>query len=225
MSIVPNLVPSDDPASRALRLACACFFVFVISIALSACSPASASSSPPTITPTVIGSTTTAIPPNTPPLVAIAVPTDTLVPTATSTATPTQRASVAVSPRETPTPSIPAGVYATAIKIEPAPAKSDEPPQFTVTFLNTTGVTQTYRWFVKVYQQDQPKSFGETSKTDSDIPTHTAQLTAAADWKTTTVVQCLFLIARVFSVDDNNQVHEFLKPDGYNPATGFYVCP
>ena len=213
---------SRNNLTHVLRLARVGFFVLAISVALSACSAVATSS--PTRTPTVISATATAVPTETATPAPTAPATDTPEPTATSTVTPTKRV-VATRPRATAIPAIPPGVYATAIRIDPTPAKSDEPPQFTVTFLNTTGGAKTYRWFVKVYQQDQPQSFGETSKTDSNIPTNTAQLKAASDWKTTTVVQCLFLIARVFWVDENNQVHEFLKPDGHNPATGFYVCP
>ncbi len=211
-----------------INIACA-LLILVISLAQSACSVVSSyvHVPVPTMTPTVIGSVATTVPPDTVTLVAVAVATDTPEPTATltSTATPTLRLAARTRPRATATPSIPPGVYATAIKIDPTPAKSDEPPQFTITFLNTTGGAKMYRWFVKVYQQDQPQSFGETSKIDSDIPINTTQLQAATGWKTTTVVQCLFLIARVFWVDENNQVHEFLKPDGHNPATGFYICP
>ncbi len=215
---------SSRPISNAAGVASILLFL-VVALALSACSAVAADVPLPTITPTVIGATATLAPSDSVTLVAIAVPTDTPVPTATPPVTPTQRASVAVSPRATATPSIPPGVYATAIKIDPTPAKSDVAPQFTVTFLNTTGGAKMYRWFVKVYQPDQPQSFGETTKIDSDIQPHTTQLMARSDWKTTTVVQCMFLIARVFWIDENNQVHEFLKPDGYNPATGFYVCP
>jgi hypothetical protein len=199
-------------------------FVLVTSIALSACR-AVPTSIALTATPIVTLPTTTAIPTDTATRVAIAAATDAPEPTATRTATPARRASIGASQRATATPSIPPGVYATAIKIAPTPAQSDVPPLFTVTFLNTTGGAKRYRWFVKIYQQDQPQSFGETPKTDSDIPIHTTQLTAVSNWKTTTVVQCLFLIARVFWIDENNQVHEFSKPDGNNPATGFYVCP
>ena len=231
MSIVPDRVHSQskhlalsnhNPAELR-HLARAFFFALVTSVALSACSAVAAYAPTSTTTPTVIGSTATGVPTDT----ATPVPTTTVTdtPQSTATALPTQRAAGATRPRATATPAIPPGVYATAIKIEPAPAKSDVPPQFTITFLNTTGGAKMYRWFVKVYQQDQTQSFGETSKIDSDIATNTTQLKAASDWKTTTVVQCLFLIARVFWIDENNQVHEFLKPDGHNPATGFYVCP
>jgi len=94
-----------------------------------------------------------------------------------------------------------------------------------VTFLNTTSQTQRYRWFVKIYQPDQPQSFGETAREDSDIVLKTSQLKSSSGWKTTAVLQCMPMIARVFWADQNNQVTEFLKPDGSSPATGFNICP
>ncbi len=94
-----------------------------------------------------------------------------------------------------------------------------------MTFLNTTGQPQTYRWFVKVYLPDQPQSFGETSRIDSVIVPKTSAVRASSDWKTMVVLDCLFFIGRVFWVDENNQVHEFLKSNATSPATGFYVCP
>jgi hypothetical protein len=52
---------------------------------------------------------------------------------------------------------------------------------------------------------DQPQSFGETPKTDTNIPPKTAQLKSAAGWKTMAVLECLSLIARVFWVDQNSK--------------------
>ena len=152
--------------------------------------------------------------------------TETPEPTMTPTATPTTRAvSVASRVKPTATPAIPPGIFVASIKIDPIPAKSNEFPQFTVTFLNTTGQPQTYRWFVKVYLPDQPQSFGETSRIDSVIVPKTSAVRASSDWKTTVVLDCLFFIGRVFWVDENNQVHEFLKSNATSPANGFYVCP
>jgi len=39
---------------------------------------------------------------------------------------------------------------AAPVSIDPMPARSNESPQFTVTFLNTTGQVRPYRWFVKI---------------------------------------------------------------------------
>jgi hypothetical protein len=152
--------------------------------------------------------------------------TRTAEPTVTPTATTTTRAvSAASRVKATPTSTPPAGIFVSAIKIDPTPARSNDFPQFTVTFLNTTGQPQTYRWFIKVYMPDQPQSFGETSKIESVLAPKTSAVRAFSDWKTTVVLNCLFFIGRVFWVDENNQVHEFLKSNATSPATGFYVCP
>jgi hypothetical protein len=116
-------------------------------------------------------------------------------------------------------------VFVTAIKIDPPSARSNESPQFTVTFLNATGQPRPYRWFVKIYAPDQTPSFGETSKVGSVLPINTTQLKSASDWKTQTFFDCLSFVARAFWADADNQVHEFMKPDGSNPATAFTVCP
>ncbi|MCL4393247.1 MAG: hypothetical protein M1482_00215 [Chloroflexi bacterium] len=193
-------------------------------IALAGCSPAFAGS--PTGTPTVSAVPTLAAqtaPTGTDTPAATATAAGTATPTLGPTTAPTKRAATP-RPRPTATATVTPGIYVTGIQIRPNPGVSEQPPQFLVTFLNTTGQTQPFRWFVKIYQPDEPQSFGETPKVDSDIAPNSSAL-AVSDWKTTTVLQCMPFIARVFWVDQNNQVNEFFKPDGTNPATGFDVCP
>lgn len=154
---------------------------------------------------------------------ALPAPTETATPTETTTLTPT--ATTTVRRSATPTLGIPPGVYATAIKVEPQSAKSNEKPQFTVTFLNTTGQSQKYRWFIKIFSPEQIPSFGETPKVENDIPPGTSQLKALSEWRTQTFFSCLSFTARVFWVNAENQVIEFLKPDRSSPGTEFSVCP
>ncbi len=220
-------MPSTNPARQQLRFSLIVLIVLMAVLALSACnaSPATNAATPTSLaTPTTLGSTPTVAPIQTETAAPSATAADTSTPSATATATK-RAASVASRTRPIPTPTIPPGVFVTAIKIDPTPAKSNEPPQFTVTFLNTTGKPQTYRWFVKIYAPNQPQSFGETSREDSAIAPNTSQLKSTSDWKTTTVLECMPLIARVFWVDQNNQVIEFMKLNGSSPATGFNVCP
>ena len=201
--------------------------VLLVALAFCACSiiPGAKSQS----TPTSPLASQTGVPIATTPLLSAnetpspsAAVTETALPTGIATAT---NPIPAAGQRTTPTLAIPPGIYVTAIKIEPAEARSDQAPVFTATFLNTTGQVQTYRWFVKIYTPDQPQSFGETPKVDSAIPSGTAQLKAAPEWKTRTFFGCLWFVARVFWVDQDNRVIEFLKPNGTSPATGFAVCP
>ena len=221
-------MPSTDPARQPLRFALIAWIVLMTPLALSACSAFSTTTNAATptslATATALGSTPTAAPTQTATAAPTETATDTLTPSATATATK-RAVSVPSRTRPIPTPATPLGVFITAIKIDPTPAKSNEPPQFTVTFLNTTGKPQTYRWFVKIYAPNQPQSFGETSREDSVIAPNASQWKSTSDWKTTAVLECMSLIARVFWVDQNNQVIEFMKLNGSSPATGFNVCP
>ncbi len=188
-------------------------------IALSACGSAVPwATGTPTLlldTPTITPATTDTPSPS---------PTTGATETAVATATVTRRPAVPAV-RATATAMVSPGVFVTGVKITPLSVRSNELPQFTATFLNTTGQAQSYRWFVKIYAPDQAQSFGETSKVDNDILPNVTQLTSSSDWKTQTFFDCLPFIARVFWIDADNQVHEFLKPNGANPATGFTVCP
>lgn len=194
--------------------------VVAVALAVSACSPVAALplAGTPTLSP---------VAPTGPPAATdtpAPSPTAKATETAAPTATPVRRAT-ATRPRPTATPNLAAGVFVTTLKIDPTPAKSNEAPLFTVTFLNTTGQPQAYRWFVKVYLPGQPQSFGETSRMDSDLPPNTPWVKSVSDWKTISLLQCTFFIARVFWADQNNQVTEFMRPDGSSPAAGFNVCP
>jgi hypothetical protein len=138
---------------------------------------------------------------------------------------PAARPSVQVAP--TPSFSAPPGVYATLIRVDPATPKRGVPPTFHITFVNTTGKPQSYRWYVKVYEPDKANSKGETSKLLEDIPPGTSERASPADWKISGPGPCEPFIARVFWFDrENNATTEFIKPDkSGGPAAGFQVCP
>lgn len=145
--------------------------------------------------------------------------------TSTSAATATPR--TPTRPPASPTIAAPPGFWSTTITVDPPAPKRGTFATFSVTFLNTSGSSQTYRWFVKVFQPDQRNSFGETSKLSTTFPPGTTTLAAPADWKIGVIGDCLPFIARVFWVDPNDQtVHEFVKPDqSGGPAAGFQECP
>ena len=177
--------------------------------------PANVVAAAPTVAPTATSAPTQA-----------PLPTATLTPkpAPVATATPTRRPAVAL-PRPTATPIFPPGVYVTAIKVDPSVAKPNQPPQFTVTFLNTTAQTQTFTWYIKIFAPDQQNSFGETTKITNDIPANTSQLAAIPNWQTQTFFGCLFFTARTFWADPNGGADEFLRPDGSSPGTTLSVCP
>ncbi len=61
-----------------------------------------------------------------------------------------------------PTPTIPPGVYVTALRVEPPEPKYSQAIKFHATFLNTTGVDQGITWFVYIYRGD--RRVGQTTK-------------------------------------------------------------
>ena len=144
---------------------------------------------------------------------------------ATPVATATNRLPTKVP--ASPTINAPPGTWALAINVDPSSAHRGVPVIFNVTFLNSTGTVQGYRWFIKIYEPDAKNSKGETSKANSTFALGTSTLQAPADWKIN-VSDCTPYIARVFWVDPNNanQVTEFIKPDqSGGPAANFQVCP
>lgn len=162
------------------------------------------------------------------------IPTATLLPTVPpSGATPTGAATATATtrtptrPPASPTIVAPPGFWATTITLEPPAPKRGTFVTFNVTFLNATGTTQTYRWFIKIFEPDKRNSFGETSKLTTTFQPGTTTLAAPADWKIGAVGDCMPYIARVFWEDPGDKtVREFVKPDqSGGPAAGFQECP
>lgn len=145
-------------------------------------------------------------------------------PTATrrpNTPTPTR---VAASPTTSAAP----GVYAAAIRVDPANPKSNVGVTFFVRFLNTTGEIKHLRWFVKIYlPEDSRNSKGETAKITTDIPLGTSEFVTGNDWKTIIYSDCQQFYARPFAYDPDSvsPFTEFLKTDGQPVNQGFQVCP
>ncbi len=140
--------------------------------------------------------------------------------------TPTTRPAT----RPAPSPTIlsaPPGVYATAIRVDPAAPKRNAGVRFHVMFWNNTGSPQTYRWRIRIFEPDKRNSFGDTTPITSNLPNGVIELASSDNWKVGGPGDCLPFIARVFAIDPgNNQEFELLKPDASGgPAVGFQVCP
>ncbi len=153
---------------------------------------------------------------------AVAVPSSTSsLPTATLTRRPATR-----SPA-TATISAPPGVYATNIRVAPPSPRRGENVTFYVTFLNTTGSPQGYRWRIRIYIPEQRNSFGDTAPVQSTIPVGQSQQTSSDNWAIRGGCDPKTMTARVFWIDaDTKQETEFVKPDkSGGPATDFLTCP
>lgn len=185
-----------------------------------------------------------------PPLAAVTTPTTaaaaspTSAPTATTaapTSAPTRppataehtRVVTVVSTQPAPTgnPSgSAANVFATAIRLSPAqPVGGPDYVTFHVTFNNTSGKTQSLKWYVKIWSPDNAtQSFGETALQVTDIPAGTSEVASAANWRTNPLT-CMPFTARVYWVNSDvnfGNPNEFKKPDGSaGPIASFQVCP
>ncbi len=113
----------------------------------------------------------------------------------------------------------------TALHIEPQEVRNGQYPAFHVTFLNTTGTSPSYKWFVKIYEPDKRNSFGETAKSESILLVGTSEVASQSNWKAAGAAPCRPFIARVFYQAADNTILEFAKPDGNRPEHYFSVCP
>ncbi len=160
--------------------------------------------------PTVIGTQ-----PTLPPV----LPTVPLAPTATRSPT---------RPPASPTIAAPPGVWAVSIRLDPKEPKRGQGVTFLVTFLNTTGNPQGYRWRIRIYRPDNMKhSFGDTAPINSTIPVGKAEIASDPGWAVRGPGPCEDFLARVFWIDPDSKAEtEFLKPDqSGGPAVSFQVCP
>jgi hypothetical protein len=151
--------------------------------------------------------------------------TPTLSPTGATPAPPTAK-----PPTRTPSPTTitaPPGVWAVSIRVDPVKPTRGQPVTFYVTFLNTSGSQQTYRWRIRVFEPDKKNSFGDTATVDTPLPQGISEQASQNNWKVTGPGDCITLFARVFWVDfSTKQETEFVKPDqSGGPAAQFQVCP
>jgi hypothetical protein len=148
----------------------------------------------------------------------VALPT--IAPTVAASRTP-------VPPTRAPataTLAAPPGVYVIGMQTDPAEPKQKQNIAFRVTFFNNLGAQANMKWYVKIFEPDKTQSFGETDKTDSQIPVGTSVFVSAANWKMGGGVPSKQFIARVYSVQPNGIV-PYEKPEGGNFEYYFTVSP
>lgn len=172
----------------------------------------------PAITPTAVPPTATTVP--------TARPIDTAAPATRAVPTPTPAPSTATPTRApSPTATIQAGLYIADLRIDPPPVRGLD-LRFLATFINSAGRAQNYRWEVFIYKADTPnRIFGETARTDSLIPTGTAEQLSSGSWKLPLGGPCDYFFAQVGWLDNDNKVTFFTAPSGQIFQKGFTVCP
>ncbi len=153
-----------------------------------------------------------------------------LTPTLTRTST---RPAASASRTRTPVPATPTatvipaapGIYATELKVNPPQPKAGQNMIFTVTFLNSTGLAQNIRWYVKIFKPDQRNSIGETSKINSTLNVGSSSVATGNDWHWGGMPACEPYIARVYGVDEFGAVYVMNRTDGSNLTHDFSICP
>jgi hypothetical protein len=132
------------------------------------------------------------------------------------------------SPFPSPSPTsqiLPRAVYVTKIRLDPPEPKQQQDVLFNVTFLNTTGTDQTYRWFIFIYRQGQRQPFGQTSSDrDHVIPVGTVEQPAVNTWKMGSSEPCTTLEARVHWQDPDGSRPIFNNTDGQPYVLTFTMC-
>ncbi len=95
---------------------------------------------------------------------------------------------------------------------------------FFVTFVNTTGREQEYRWIVYLYRMSDPKQrMGETTPLVTRIPAGTSEQHGGGVWQTG--IDCQDYILRVAWLDAIGAPTIFKRPDGSTYELPFGVCP
>jgi hypothetical protein len=110
------------------------------------------------------------------------------------------------------------------LTVQPAPAKSGQPPTFYITFLNPTGAGQGSNVCVEIWDPNKPKnSIGITTCRGTTIAPGTSQV-PATDWKVSGLGGCVGYRARVVAKSGEDRT-PFTQPDGADFWLDFQVCP
>ncbi len=112
------------------------------------------------------------------------------------------------------------------VQTDPSPAKQKQDLTFLVTFLNTTGQEQSYRWFVNIYDQNQPNPVGQTSS-DKEfiIPPGSSDYATINTWRMGPGLPCTTYIAKIHWVNQDGSKPVFGKVGGAEAAFPFTLCP
>ncbi len=128
------------------------------------------------------------------------------------------------TPVPSPAPAIPRGLFVTELRIDPPPVRGPE-LKFYATFLNSMEQEQNYRWAAYVFRADTQRGTGETARTDTTIPTGTAEQLSNGAWKLPLGGPCDYFYAQVGWFNPENKIVWFTTPSGSLFQKGFTVCP
>jgi hypothetical protein len=147
-------------------------------------------------------------------------------PTDTPQATVTLQATAQATPTQADASGAANGqnVYVTGMSVSPGQPQRKHPFGFSVTFLNNTGVAQSYRWVVQIYDANSLRGFGQSAVLSITVPPGTSTFTNSyAGVKGPG--GCISLVAQPqYQVDVNARI-AFTSPDGSAAGVPFNVCP
>jgi hypothetical protein len=139
----------------------------------------------------------------------------------------TASATATVAPTTAPaSPVAPPGLYATAMRLEPAQPAHSQATSFFVTFLNTATTDNNQRWAVYIYKADNlTRRNNETTVLPTTFQPGSVELKSIGTFQIgSTGNPCDYFSARVVTLDQNNKGIELTKPDGTVFEKGFAVC-
>ncbi len=130
------------------------------------------------------------------------------------------------TPLPSPTPTYGPGMFVTDIHTDPHPPIRGTDLVFYVTFVNTTGNIQTYKWVVYIYKPDNPKnSYGETTGATTLFQSTVGEAQSAGRWKLPLGGPCEDFIVRAAWFDQENKAVFFTDFD-YKPfEKRLTICP
>lgn len=136
-------------------------------------------------------------------------------------ATPTPQSGLA-----TVAPSKP-GVYVNSLRFSPGAPRRGEPVTFFVSFTNSTGKAQSYKWLVEIWEAnaDKKNPYGQADGLDQGISAGTVERATGDSWKVAGGGPCVPFRARVVYQDDQSRRVPFKRTNGSDLWVPFQVCP
>lgn len=129
------------------------------------------------------------------------------------------------SPTPTPTPTFAPGVFVMDVRTEPSPPTRGADLKFYVTFVNTIGSLQSYRWNLYLYKPGERNSYGELTQTTTTLGIGINEYKADGVWKLPLGGPCEDFVARVGWFDQENKLKMFVKFENEVYEKPLAVCP
>lgn len=129
------------------------------------------------------------------------------------------------SPTPTPTPTFAPGVFAMDLRTDPNPPTRGADLKFYVTFANTIGSLQMYRWNLYIYRPGERNSYGELTQTTTMLGIGINEYQVDGVWKLPLGGPCENFVARVGWFDQENKLKSFVKFENEVFEKPLTICP